>query len=160
MPSIESSTGKTKHADSCCISRPAFISVGEFGINFRLTIISRNRSLDSSYRASASSPTELASLKRYSPSAMFAATRRNMSMGSSMASPASFFFRYRFLRTAIAFSESSSASSGFNLLRPFSISDILPVAYLPFPAPGTSDPEAPPSRTNSERNWSTSVYWR
>ena len=31
MPSIESGTGSTKQAESCCRSRPAFTSVGEFG---------------------------------------------------------------------------------------------------------------------------------
>ena len=31
MPSIESSTGRTKQAESCWRSRPAFTSVGEFG---------------------------------------------------------------------------------------------------------------------------------
>ena len=31
MPSMESSTGSTKHAESCCSSRPALTSVGEFG---------------------------------------------------------------------------------------------------------------------------------
>jgi hypothetical protein len=38
MPSIESSTGSTKHAESIPISRPAFISVGELGMNWRLAI--------------------------------------------------------------------------------------------------------------------------
>ena len=33
IDSIESSTGRTKHAESCWSSRPAFISVGEFGRN-------------------------------------------------------------------------------------------------------------------------------
>ena len=33
MESSESSTGSTKQADSCCNSRPAFISVGELGRN-------------------------------------------------------------------------------------------------------------------------------
>jgi hypothetical protein len=33
IDSIESSTGSTKHAESCCNSRPAFMSVGEFGRN-------------------------------------------------------------------------------------------------------------------------------
>ena len=31
MPSRESGTGSTKHAESCCSSRPAFIRVGELG---------------------------------------------------------------------------------------------------------------------------------
>ena len=31
MPSIESGTGRTKQAESCWRSRPAFTSVGEFG---------------------------------------------------------------------------------------------------------------------------------
>ena len=39
IDSIESSTGRTKHADSCCSSRPAFIKVGEFGRKSRLYII-------------------------------------------------------------------------------------------------------------------------
>jgi len=33
MSTIESRTGSTKHALSMPISRPAFISVGEFGMN-------------------------------------------------------------------------------------------------------------------------------
>ena len=38
MLSIESPTGSTKHADSCCSSRPAFINVGELGRNSRLVM--------------------------------------------------------------------------------------------------------------------------
>jgi hypothetical protein len=45
---MESSTGNTKHALSCCSSRPAFMRVGEFGMNLRLSMICRNLSLDSS----------------------------------------------------------------------------------------------------------------
>jgi hypothetical protein len=44
---MESSTGKTKHAESCCSSRPAFISVGELGMNFRLSMSCKNLSADS-----------------------------------------------------------------------------------------------------------------
>ncbi len=33
MPTIESSTGSTKHAESCWSGRPALPSVGEFGRN-------------------------------------------------------------------------------------------------------------------------------
>ena len=40
MLSMESSTGSTKQAESCCSSRPAFISVGELGMNSRDAIIS------------------------------------------------------------------------------------------------------------------------
>ncbi len=40
MPSIESSTGSTKQAESIPISRPAFISVGLLGMNWRLAISS------------------------------------------------------------------------------------------------------------------------
>ena len=40
MLSIESSTGSTKHAESCCNSLPAFMRVGEFGINWSEAIIS------------------------------------------------------------------------------------------------------------------------
>ena len=47
MPSMESSTGSTKHALSCCSSLPAFMRVGELGMNFRESIIWRNLSLDS-----------------------------------------------------------------------------------------------------------------
>ena len=39
IDSIESSTGTTKHAESCPKSFPAFIKVGEFGMNSRLAII-------------------------------------------------------------------------------------------------------------------------
>ena len=38
IPSKESSTGKTKHAESCCNALPAFIKVGEFGKNLRVAI--------------------------------------------------------------------------------------------------------------------------
>ncbi len=38
MPSIESSTGSTKQAESMPISRPAFMSVGLFGMNRHLAI--------------------------------------------------------------------------------------------------------------------------
>ncbi|MBA7706060.1 hypothetical protein ES703_114905 [subsurface metagenome] len=38
MDSIESSTGRTKQADSCPNSLPAFIRVGELGKNSRLAI--------------------------------------------------------------------------------------------------------------------------
>ena len=40
MPSIESSTGNTKQADNIPISRPAFINVGLFGMNWRCAISS------------------------------------------------------------------------------------------------------------------------
>ncbi len=42
MPSMESSTGSTKHAESCCSSLPAFIKVGELGMKRRESIICRN----------------------------------------------------------------------------------------------------------------------
>ena len=38
MLSRLSSTGSTKHAESCCSSRPAFIRVGELGRNSRRVI--------------------------------------------------------------------------------------------------------------------------
>ena len=38
IDSMESSTGRTKQAESCCSSRPAFIRVGEFGRNSRVVI--------------------------------------------------------------------------------------------------------------------------
>ena len=44
MESKESSTGRTKQADSCCSSRPAFINVGELGRNSRRRITSANSS--------------------------------------------------------------------------------------------------------------------
>ena len=37
-----SSTGSTKHAESCPRGRPAFIRVGEFGIHARVAINSKN----------------------------------------------------------------------------------------------------------------------
>ena len=40
MPSIESSTGSTKQAESMPISRPAFIRVGLFGMKRRFAISS------------------------------------------------------------------------------------------------------------------------
>jgi hypothetical protein len=40
MPSIESSTGSTKHADNIPIERPEFISVGLFGMNRHVAISS------------------------------------------------------------------------------------------------------------------------
>ena len=42
MPGRESSTGRTKHAESCPSGRPAFMSVGELGRNSRLLIIFKN----------------------------------------------------------------------------------------------------------------------
>ena len=38
----QSSTGSTKHADSWPSGRPAFMSVGEFGIHTRVAISSKN----------------------------------------------------------------------------------------------------------------------
>ena len=46
MPSMLSSTGSTKQAESCPRSRPAFISVGELGRNSSPDIISRKTSLE------------------------------------------------------------------------------------------------------------------
>ncbi len=40
IPSIVSSTGRTKHADNCPRGLPAFMSVGELGRNSRSAIIS------------------------------------------------------------------------------------------------------------------------
>ena len=39
MDSIESSTGSTKQAESCCNSLPAFMRVGELGMNSREAIM-------------------------------------------------------------------------------------------------------------------------
>ena len=44
MPSMESSTGSTKQAESWPRGRPAFISVGLLGMNSQSAIISKNRS--------------------------------------------------------------------------------------------------------------------
>ena len=43
MPSMLSSTGRTKHAESCCISWPAARRVGEFGRKSGPVISSRKR---------------------------------------------------------------------------------------------------------------------
>lgn len=48
MPSIESSTGITKQAESWPMPVPAFINVGEFGKNSRFFIMSKNICSDSS----------------------------------------------------------------------------------------------------------------
>ena len=48
MESIESSTGKTKHAESCCNGLPAFINVGELGKKSKEDIIVKNSSITSS----------------------------------------------------------------------------------------------------------------
>jgi hypothetical protein len=42
IPGMESSTGRTKQAESCPSSRPAFINVGEFGISSRRVMSRRN----------------------------------------------------------------------------------------------------------------------
>jgi len=86
MSTIESRTGRTKHALSIPSSRPAFISVGEFGMNRPLTIRSKKRS--SQLCRSASPPPYISSTL-----AIAAATRRKSSPGVSMHSPASFFLR-------------------------------------------------------------------
>ena len=44
IPSIESSTGTTKHAESCWMLVPAFIRVGEFGRNSRFFIMLKKSS--------------------------------------------------------------------------------------------------------------------
>ena len=54
MDSMVSSTGRTKQAESCWSSRPAFMSVGELGRNFRLVITAKNSSATASTSASAS----------------------------------------------------------------------------------------------------------
>lgn len=89
MSSMESSTGSTKHADSCCKSLPAFIRVGELGMNFRLVISSAKSLRHFSKATWACSPSE----KRYSASAMLSATRWNISIGCSAGSPCSSFLR-------------------------------------------------------------------
>ncbi len=44
IPSIESSIGRTKQAESCPRGLPAFIRVGELGINFKFDIKLKNSS--------------------------------------------------------------------------------------------------------------------
>ena len=85
ISSMESSTGRTKQAASCWRSRPAFMRVGEFGMNSRLVMSSKNsrsvaaRSAEGSYRPSAR--------------AMFTATLRNMASGVSRTTPSASFIR-------------------------------------------------------------------
>ena len=80
MLSRESSIGRTKHAESCCSSRPAFMSVGELGRNSSWLITSLN---------SSSIFCRCSSLAPYSNSACerFVATRRNIPSGFSNTLP-------------------------------------------------------------------------
>src|SRR5581483_675200 len=101
MPSMLSGTGSTKHADSCWpLFLPAFISVGELGMNLRSIMISKKRS--------STSACFLALLYFFSASATARATRRHMPSSSSISRP-SFFHRYRSARTFLAGSDHTPA---------------------------------------------------
>ncbi len=90
IPSIESSTGRTKQAESCPRERPAFIRVGELGRKRPLIMTSLN--FDA--MALRSSP-NLASAP-----ATCLATRLNIWSGVSTTFPNSSRFRYLFLRSS------------------------------------------------------------
>ena len=76
IPSIESSTGSTKQAESCPRDRPAFISVGELGKKRPSAIAVKYRSLHSPI-ACPCAPA----------AATLCATRQNSSVGVSQISP-------------------------------------------------------------------------
>ena len=77
-----SSTGRTKQADSCPRGRPAFMSVGELGMNLRSDMRSKNAS------ASASTAPSDAPYFR-SGSATVRATRQNRAAADSTGLPVS-----------------------------------------------------------------------
>ena len=82
IDSMESSTGSTKQAESCCRSRPAFMRVGEFGRNSSSAIMLeefRRRGLQRRPRHRSSR----------SAWAMFSATRASMSAADLEGLPAS-----------------------------------------------------------------------
>ncbi len=81
MPSMESSTGRTKHAASWPSPVPAFMSAGEFGRNSREASASKN---SRSMRAASASPPHASSAP-----ATARATRRNISLGVSHTRPSS-----------------------------------------------------------------------
>ena len=95
IPSMLSSTGRTKHAESCPRVLPAFIRVGELGRNLRSVMSSKNSSLTSlvftvlSYFASTA--------------AIVSATRLNISSTVSTTLPSSSLARYLFSSTVRAF---------------------------------------------------------
>ena len=97
MPSMLSSTGRTKQADSWPSSLPAFISVGELGRNSLEVIISRN--VDSA-REAPSSPRH-----GTSASATARATRSNMPSGVSVIRPSWSLARYLLSSTLTALSD-------------------------------------------------------
>lgn len=70
MSTMLSATGSTKHAESWPSGRPAFISVGELGRNFRLVISSKKRSDSAAVSAALS--------KLASAAATASETRRNI----------------------------------------------------------------------------------
>ena len=86
MPGMLSGTGSTKQAESCWISRPAFIRVGELGRKSRSCMIARNFG---SHSATAAPLSTFWPLNRPSACAMLRATRRNNSSGVSLGWPAS-----------------------------------------------------------------------
>src|SRR5215203_3487662 len=147
MPSMESSTGNTKHAESCCSSLPAFIKVGEFGMNLRLSIIWRNLSLDDVRRY----PQEHLDGLLYSLTVLVlfeVALRQNSTRVVCefyICKPVTVYFHTH--------PPNSTAPCPLSITR---FGPAIPrspwVLYLPLPIP------EPASRTSSVRNWSTSVY--
>ncbi|OPY54075.1 MAG: hypothetical protein A4E51_01021 [Methanosaeta sp. PtaU1.Bin055] len=90
IPSMESSTGRTKQAESCPRARPAFIRVGELGRNSPPVMTSRN--LDA---MAVASPPNLPSAR-----ATVRATRLNISSAVSATLPERSRRRYLFLRSS------------------------------------------------------------
>src|SRR4029450_6354256 len=90
-----SATGRTKQAESCPKGRPAFIRVGELGMNIRLAIRPKNASATAS-----TAPVDAPYLR--SGSATVRATRQNRSAASSTGWPASSLIRLAFSSTGRA----------------------------------------------------------
>ncbi|VVB84987.1 Uncharacterised protein [uncultured archaeon] len=132
----ESSTGMTKHAESCPRSVPAFMSVGEFGRKSRFTSAFKNSSSDSGSRA------------------MDFAMRLNKPRGVSMTSPFSSFCRYRLCITLMALTPSFNSSLtpknslAFLICERFSLYRIYPLATSEYPFF---------IRTSSTMSWTSST---
>ncbi|MPM87865.1 hypothetical protein SDC9_134965 [bioreactor metagenome] len=94
ISSIESPTGKTKQAESWPSGLPAFMSVGEFGMNLSSVIRSKN--------TSSVLLTSLFSSKSASPCAIAFATRLNMPSMVSVKLPSTSFERYLLFNTVSA----------------------------------------------------------
>lgn len=115
-----SSTGSTKQADSWPSGRPAFIRVGEFGMNIRSDIRSKNASASAS-----TAPSDAPYLR--SGSATVRDTRQNRSAADSTGLPDSSRKRYRFSSTVMAFGDRPTSSRGVD---PFIGTDLSSVGVI------------------------------